>query len=39
VKYQCKICNKPLINKEEQDAGVHFDCQNRISGDAEDNGE
>jgi hypothetical protein len=33
----CKICNKPLYNNEEQDAGVHFDCQNRISGDAEEN--
>jgi hypothetical protein len=33
----CNICKKPLYNKEEQEAGVHFDCQNRISGDSEDN--
>jgi len=31
----CNICKKPLNNKEEQNAGVHFECQNRISGDAE----
>jgi hypothetical protein len=33
----CKICKKPINNKEEQEAEVHFECQNRISGDAEDN--
>ena len=36
--YLCKICKKPLNNKEEQDTGFHFECQNRISGDdAEEN--
>ncbi len=34
--YLCKICKKPLNNKEEQEAGVHLECQNRISGDAEE---
>ncbi len=32
----CEICKKPLNNKEEQETGVHFECQNRISGDAEE---
>ena len=33
----CSICKKPLNKEEEQNAGVHFECQNRISGDAEGN--
>ena len=37
--YLCKICKKPIDNKKEQTAGVHFECQNRISGDAEGDGE
>jgi hypothetical protein len=32
----CKICKKPLNIKEERDAGIHFECQNRFSGDAEE---
>lgn len=32
----CHICKKPLESPEEQKAGIHFECQNRISGDAED---
>jgi len=33
----CKICKKPLNNEEEKEVGFHFECQNRISGDAEEN--
>jgi hypothetical protein len=35
----CNICKKPLHNNEEKEAGLHFECQNRISGDAEENEE
>jgi hypothetical protein len=35
----CNICKKPLNNTEEKQAGFHFDCKNRISGDTEENGE
>ena len=37
--YLCKICKKPLNDEEEQKAGVHFECQNRISGDVEEDEE
>jgi len=32
---RCRICGKQLQTEEEQQAGVHFECQNRVSGDAE----
>jgi len=32
----CTICNKPMELEEEMKAGVHFECQNRVSGDAEE---
>ena len=37
--YLCKICKKLLNGEEEKKAGVHFECQNRISGDAEEDEE